>query len=279
MNYDCAYNQVKDFVRDNSYDRYLIILMQAREVRPLLMLITAFHMEFQACCRYYQTPIVMSMRLRWWKDQLEKLIKDDITDHSLGHAVLVCLSKHVNDSTIEIKDLISCLEGFEKVFSDEVEAYSFEEKMSLIIKPYAYVWCKIIDKRFSLDSDSGAYKIVCRSMLYWVGYKVARGCNKDLEPYRYYFSDASLYDQRQDKTQEDKVIAVLEEEKFPSHIIHFNKKDFSKKEIYFVSFSFKKLGEYYKTLLYQRKNVRYGSLFFMGYIVKMRIQRIFMCFL
>ena len=94
-------------VRKFDHDRYLCTLFAPAWSRPALWALYAFNLELARIPEMVTQPTLGQLRLNWWHEELEGLLKGEIA----GHMVIEALGRTWPDFTTTQKDFMTLIEG------------------------------------------------------------------------------------------------------------------------------------------------------------------------
>lgn len=94
-------------VRKFDHDRYLCTLFAPAWSRPALWALYAFNLELARTPEMVTQPTLGQLRLNWWREELEGLLKGEIA----GHMVIEALGQTWPDFTATQKDFMTLIDG------------------------------------------------------------------------------------------------------------------------------------------------------------------------
>ena len=105
MNKISTQDYCRNFVRDTDYNLYLLNFFAPRDKRPFVLTIMALHCELRLIPKKVHDPMLMQIRLQWWRDEIDKIKNGDgyapspILDELRGISPLPDMDQYFNNFT------------------------------------------------------------------------------------------------------------------------------------------------------------------------------------
>lgn len=87
----------RNFVREEDYNLYLLHFFVPRQKRQSILAVMALHTELNSIPKKVQDPMMRIIRLKWWHDEIKKIMKDKPhSDSPILDEITSCCDKDIS---------------------------------------------------------------------------------------------------------------------------------------------------------------------------------------
>lgn len=87
-------NEVRQIARNWNFDSYLAATLAPTNVQGDLIALAAFVGDLERIRATVSEPALAQIRVQWWRDELQRIARDAMSDHPIGKTVLAAITRH-----------------------------------------------------------------------------------------------------------------------------------------------------------------------------------------